>query len=56
MHPHHAHSFFSLNLVVIVVESTKENYNQTWWLTSIIPVTQKVEMGGSQFEASLGKS
>jgi hypothetical protein len=27
-----------------------------WWYTAIIPATQFLQIGGSQFEASLGKS
>jgi hypothetical protein len=29
--------------------------SQMWWLTPVIPATQEVEAGGSQFEASIGK-
>jgi hypothetical protein len=30
--------------------------SQLWWQMPVIPATQKVEIRGSHFEASLGKS
>jgi hypothetical protein len=27
-----------------------------WWFIPVIPTTQEVKIGGSQFKASLGKS
>jgi hypothetical protein len=39
-------------------ERKKEMYLSDWvqWLTPVISATWKVETGGSQFEASLGKT
>jgi hypothetical protein len=39
--------FFLINLLKIL--------GWSWWLTSIIPVTWEIQMGGQRLEVSLGK-